>query len=339
MRILAYYNGEFNVFIGKFLNALVKYKKENLVGVLSTHSSVSLQSFLNTHGIRLFNDLSSIKEPFDNFVLSDMHSKDIEQKELELFNRLLDMNVKIVNGGQICLREVLNPSNSNQVVDLRYNNLDTPRNLNIKKNNTAVKILTVGMDCNIGKMTTSLELRKCLCKNDIDCAFVPTGQIGMFLEGNGVPIDNTIIDYSSRIMANLVSSYENKVLIIEGQGGIFNPLYSQVTLAQIHGSAPDKIILCHDPTRKHPRYNDSICLPNLKDAISLYEALARIVNKDSKVFAVSVNTSGFKKIERATEYISNMEKELKLPVFDPCRTIGMHKVISEIKRFSEQKQL
>ena len=52
--------------------------------------------------------------------------------------------------------------------------------------------------------------------------------------------------------------------LIEGQGSLFHPSYSGVTLALVHVGEPDAHRLCHEPTRAHMRGLPDYPLPLLE---------------------------------------------------------------------------
>ena len=53
----------------------------------------------------------------------------------------------------------------------------------------AMVVLTVGSDCNTGKMTAALELREELRRKGARTVFVATGQTGIFVADAGIAID------------------------------------------------------------------------------------------------------------------------------------------------------
>jgi uncharacterized NAD-dependent epimerase/dehydratase family protein len=106
--------------------------------------------------------------------------------------------------------------------------------------------------------------------------------------------------------------------LIEGQGSLFHPSYSGVTLALIHGGRPDALILCHEPTRTHMRGLPDYPLPSLEALRDLALDLARIVNPEARVTGVSVNTAALGEAE-ALGHLAEVEARLGLPAVDPFR--------------------
>ena len=68
-----------------------------------------------------------------------------------------------------------------------------------------LRILTVGQDCSVGKMVTALEVARGLQRRDIDAKFVATGQTGIMVEGNGLPIDCVVSDFVNGACEKLVA--------------------------------------------------------------------------------------------------------------------------------------
>ncbi|RMF96058.1 MAG: DUF1611 domain-containing protein, partial [Planctomycetota bacterium] len=115
-----------------------------------------------------------------------------------------------------------------------------------------LRIHTVGNDCGVGKMVTAIELTEGLKRAGIDAKFVATGQTGIMIEGDGCPIDRVISDFVPGAAENLVrANQHHEVIVVEGQGSLFHPRYSCVTLGLLHGIRPHGLILCWEAGRTH----------------------------------------------------------------------------------------
>ena len=117
--------------------------------------------------------------------------------------------------------------------------------------------------------------------------------------------------------------------LIEGQGSIFHASYSGVTLALIHGGAPDALVLCHEPTRTHMRGLPDYALPSLELLRDTTLSLARFVNPDCKVVGISINTSALSEDE-ALACMQSIETRMQLPTIDPFRH-GAHRLVDALE--------
>ncbi len=192
-------------------------------------------------------------------------------------------------------------------------------------------VLTVGTDCSVGKMTTSIEMARYAEKRGRRIKFLATGQTGIMIEGDGVPADRVISDFlAGAIEKEVLKHRDMEFIFVEGQGSIVHPAYSGVTLGILHGCAPDYMVMCHRLKRTEFKgFGGQI--PPVSDQIELYERLARYLNRNSKICAISVNTWEFED-DIAREKISDLESETGLPVTDPLR-YGVEKLFSEIEEF------
>ena len=59
----------------------------------------------------------------------------------------------------------------------------------------ATVILTVGTDCNIGKMTTQLQVQRAVADRGHRTHFAATGQTGVLIEGRGIAVDAVVADF------------------------------------------------------------------------------------------------------------------------------------------------
>ena len=184
-------------------------------------------------------------------------------------------------------------------------------------------ILTVGSDCNVGKMTAQLQLRDELVRRGHRARFVATGQTGIFIEGWGIAVDAVVADFVAGAAEALVleGAQDADIVLVEGQGSLIHPGYSGVTLGLLHGSCPDALILCHQATREyigdyHGR-EPWVRIPPLSELVEIYERAAAPV-RPTKVIGICLNT--FDMTEAAARAaLAQAAADTGLPATDPVR--------------------
>ncbi|WP_049899826.1 DUF1611 domain-containing protein [Natrinema sp. J7-1] len=181
-------------------------------------------------------------------------------------------------------------------------------------------ILTVGTDCSVGKMTTTMELARDARAAGHDAAVIPTGQTGIMIEGWGTPIDRVVSDFTAGAVEEMIleKGDDHDYLFVEGQGSIIHPAYSAGTLGILHGSMADTLVLCHNADQDAIHGYESVALPSLRTYIDLYESIAAPV-ADSRVVAGALNTSGLGSDERAREAVDEYADALGRPATDVIR--------------------
>lgn len=184
---------------------------------------------------------------------------------------------------------------------------------------TGKRLLTVGTDCALGKKYTALSLARGFRSRGIAADFRATGQTGILIAGGGIPIDAVVSDFAAGA-AELLSpdAAADHWDIVEGQGSIFHPAYSGVSLALLHGTQPDVIVMCHELGRDHILGFPNYPTPSLSDAIELTLLLARRTNPEARCGGVSLNTSALEE-SAAQSVLAEYAKTLRLPVADPIR--------------------
>ena len=183
------------------------------------------------------------------------------------------------------------------------------------------RVLTVGTDMAIGKMSTSLELHRVAKLRDIRSKFLATGQTGLMLEGEGVALDAVRVDFAAGAVEQLVMRFGQHydILQIEGQGSLLHP-GSTATLPLIRGSQPTHLILVHQAGQTHNRNNPHIPIPPLPEVIRMYEIIASGAGAfhDVPVVGIALNTRNLGEVE-AKNAIAQIIAETKLPCTDPVR--------------------
>lgn len=185
---------------------------------------------------------------------------------------------------------------------------------------TGKRVLTVGTDCSLGKKYTALKLSETMCNMGLSADFRATGQTGIMIAGAGIPIDAVVADFISGAAEFLSpdAAFDHWD-VIEGQGSLLHPGYAGVTLGLLHGSQPDAIVLCHDPSRTHIADAPHIEIPPLPIVVEKYLDAARLTNPAVRLAGVSLNTSGMSPPERKT-LLNNIVRELGVPCFDPMQS-------------------
>ena len=214
-------------------------------------------------------------------------------------------------------KDLLNLSEVNEcnLIDVRIPKEQFP--IGNGKKRTGKRCLTIGTDCSVGKMYSSLAIEKEMRSREMKVSFRATGQTGILISGRGIPLDAIVADFMAGSVETLSPDNDDDHWdIIEGQGSLFHVSYSGVTMALIHGGQPDHIILCHEPTRTHMRGLPHYDLPTLEALYELALPLAKISNPNCKISGICINTKNMERLEG--ENLKNqIEQAFKLPTVDP----------------------
>lgn len=181
------------------------------------------------------------------------------------------------------------------------------------------RLLTVGTDCALGKKYTALALSRAFGIRGIDADFRATGQTGIMIAGSGIPMDAVVADFAAGAAEALSpDAAPDHWDVIEGQGSLFHPAYAGVSLALLHGSQPDVIVVCHEAGRTHILGHDGYPLPPIGEVIDLSLRLGARINPAIRCGGVSLNTATLRE-EEARKLIARESERLGLPVADPVR--------------------
>ena len=182
------------------------------------------------------------------------------------------------------------------------------------------RVLMIGTDMAVGKMTAGLELTKSLLDLNIDAKFLATGQTGICISGAGIPLDAFKVDHASGAVEEMVLKHKKTdVVVIEGQGSLLNP-GSTATLPLMRGSCPNNMILCHRFGLERVESETEVNIPPLKEVIHLNESLVSSLGlfSSAKVMGIALDTRKLD-AKMAKSELQRIEDELSLPATDPVR--------------------
>lgn len=203
------------------------------------------------------------------------------------------------------------------LIDVRKNNeRETAKCHRFRDGN--LRVHTVGQDCSLGKMVVSLEVQLELARRGADAHFIATGQTGIMVSGDGVPVDCVVADFVNGAIENLLKRHEHHdILLIEGQGSLSHPSYSAVTAGLLHGSAPDGLIYCYEAGRETVKGLDGIELLPHRTLIEAYQQFASL-RHPCRVIGIAMN-GRYLSDEQAAEERERIREEFQLPVCDVYR--------------------
>jgi uncharacterized NAD-dependent epimerase/dehydratase family protein len=148
-----------------------------------------------------------------------------------------------------------------------------------------------------------------------------TGQTGVMLEGDGIPLDAIRVDFASgAVQQELIAcSQDRDVVFIEGQGSLLNPA-STATLPLLRGSQPTDLVLVHRAQMHHLRDFKWVKIPPLKDVVAMYESIACAGGALApvRVRCIAINSHGLSDAETRYE-IQRIQDETGLPTQDVVR--------------------
>ncbi len=179
------------------------------------------------------------------------------------------------------------------------------------------RILTVGTDCSVGKMYTSLAIEKSMRAAGFDVTFRATGQTGILISGDGLPVDAVVADFiAGGVEALCPSADDSHWDVIEGQGSIFNPAYAGVSLGLLHGAQADILVMCHEVGREQIKDKPGYAIPSLEDCVATNLQLAQLTNSKVRLGAISLNCRMLDKseVDRTCQAVG---ARFGVPCFDP----------------------
>lgn len=193
------------------------------------------------------------------------------------------------------------------------------------------RVLFVGTDMSIGKMSAAIAFHRCAITRGIRSKFMATGQTGIMLEGDGIPLDAIRVDFASGAVQQEVAAcaLHRDVVFIEGQGSLLNPA-STATLPLMRGSQPTNMVLCHRAQMHHLRDFRWVRIPPLRDVVAMLESVACAGGALApvRVGCIVMNTHGLSETEARYE-IERIRAETGLPVDDVVR-FGAQKLLDSV---------
>ncbi len=221
----------------------------------------------------------------------------------------------------------LSAAHGGRLIDVRVPPRDLPVASGARRSGR--RLLTVGTDCAVGKKYTALALDRALRERGRKSSFRATGQTGIMIAGNGIPIDAVVSDFVAGAAEALSPANDaDHWDIVEGQGSLFHPSYAGVTLGLVHGTQPDALVLCHDLSRSRIDGLEDFPIPALPVCIARYLEAARLTNARARFVGISVNSSGLS----ATAYAraqQAIEADHGLPCVDPLRD-GVDRLVAAL---------
>jgi uncharacterized NAD-dependent epimerase/dehydratase family protein len=205
-----------------------------------------------------------------------------------------------------------------QLIDVRVPPANIPVGTGVKR--SGKRILTVGTDCALGKKYTALALEAEMASRGLAVDFRATGQTGIMIAGQGIPIDAVVADFVSGA-AELVSPANDPEHwdVIEGQGSVFHPGYSAVSVGLLVGSQPDAFVVCTQAGRTHIEGWNDFPLPSVQAVIDRTIDIGRQVNPAIRCVGISANTASLDDDER-NAYLADLAATHGVPAVDPLIT-------------------
>ena len=327
-RFIALAEGKFGVFTSKTANACIRYTPERVAVILdSSNAGKTAQQVLGFGGaIPVVATMEEALKFKPNAILIGIAPQGgtLPEAWKKTLRTAIQNGLDIWSGLHFFISDdpefaELSKKHSTRIFDLRK----PPKNLPVASGRVreidATVVLTVGIDCNIGKMTVQLQVIEALRKLGHRVSFAATGQTGILIEGRGVAVDAVIADFIAGAAEQLVidCARDADIVLVEGQGSLIHPGYSGVTLGLIHGSLPHAFVMCGQPTRKAVTHSEWVEIPALPGFIKMHEMLMQSL-RPAPVIAVALNTFDLSEDE-ARRVIEETTAQTGLPCTDPVR--------------------
>jgi len=331
IRYLILADGEFAPETSKTANSVIRYQPDRVVGVLDRRQAGrTVQDILGFGGaIPIVGSMDQALRLQPNAVLIGIApiGGRLPDEWRSWLADALDAGCDLWSGLHTFLSD--DPllaerarANGRTIHDVRRSPGPLPVAMGLARQVAPLVVLTVGTDCNVGKMTAQLQLASGLSARGYRTRFVATGQTGIFIEGWGTAVDAVVADFIAGAAEELVlkAAPDADILLVEGQGSINHPGYSGVTLGLLHGTCPDALILCHQASRQfigEYRGEPWLRIPPLADYVRMYELIGSAVHP-TRVIGICQNTYDLDDAA-AQEACAAAARTTGLPATDPVR--------------------
>ncbi|MEP6729137.1 MAG: DUF1611 domain-containing protein [bacterium] len=345
LRYLILADGLFGPEESKTANACIRYTPQRVAGVIdASKAGLTSQQVIGFGGdipvVATF-DEGLLLKPNALLIGIAPAGGQLPESWIRLLSRAIENGLEIWSGlhtfiGDVPELAALAKKHNIAIHDLRR----PPAKLGVANGRVrevdATVVLTVGTDCNIGKMTTQLQLLDAVRGHGIRTKFAATGQTGILIEGSGIGVDAVIADFIAGAAEKLVldCAKDADLVLVEGQGSIIHPSYSGVTYGLIHGSLPHAQVMCAQPTRTAINRCEWVKIPPLVDFIKMSE-VATSALRFAPVIGVALNTYDLDEDE-ARRTVDQVQRETGLPTTDPVR-FGPEPVAGAIARFHRDR--
>lgn len=333
-KVALYMEGFIHSDYGKMGLGVVRYLQNPIVGIIDSQyagSNINKEHPINKD-IPIFERLDQVINKGAEVLLLGIATSGgkIPETWLPLIEEALARGLSIINGLHDTLANRFDQQikdSTQWIWDVRVPQFNPAIASGRAAKLTNKRLLMIGTDMACGKMTAGLEIYRWALENEINTAFVATGQIGITLMGRGIPLDAFKVDHACGAVEQMVlNCQDNELVVIEGQGSLLHPR-STATLPLMRGGCPTHMILCHRADKTTLRHPEFIKIPPFQDFINLNESLASVGGTygKPKVMGIALNTVKLSEKE-ALEHIANLERELKIPVTDVIR-FGVEKIV------------
>lgn len=195
----------------------------------------------------------------------------------------------------------------------------------------APRIAVLGMDCAVGKRTTSRFLVEECRAQGVKAEMISTGQTGWMQDGKyAFILDSTLNDFvTGELETQIVRcdiEAQPDVMFLNGQSALRNPIGPTGAELLLSGQAK-WVVLQAMPARKYYEGTEDNIMAEIPSVAS---EIALIKMYSSEVIAVTLNTHGFTTAE-AREKQAILREELGIPVVLPLED-GVGEIVETIKK-------